>query len=167
MPHEMLRASAVRRPGAGRIIGGGLMSSFFHRLVIGVAFVGAFALLAGRPAQAQLAEYITFRTTFPFIVGSTTMPAGAYSIRRTDDTQGVYLVSGPRSVFLQANPTSHPPSIDPAKDEVIFQKFGDQFVMSEVWEGDDSTGIVSTMKYKGERVASNEQPVLIAVAAMR
>ena len=131
------------------------MSSFFHRLVIGVAFVGVFALLAGRPAQAQLAEYMTFRT------------AGAYTIRRTEDSQGVYMVSGPRSVFLVANPTSHPPSIDPAKDEVIFQKFGDQFVMSEVWEGDESTGIVSTMKYKGERVASNEQPVLIAVAAMR
>jgi hypothetical protein len=70
-------------------------------------------------------------------------------------------------VFLQANPTSHPPSIDPAKDEVIFQKFGDQLVMSEVWEGDDSTGIVSTMKYKGEREARNEQPALVAVAAMR
>ena len=143
------------------------MSSFFHRLVIGAAFVGVFALLAGRPAQAQLAEYMTFRTTFPFVVGNTTMPAGAYSIRRTEDSQSVYMVSGPRSVFLVANPTSHPPSIDPAKDEVIFQKFGDQFVMSEVWEGDESTGIVSTMKYKGERVASNEQPVLIAVAAMR
>ena len=143
------------------------MSSFFHRLVIGAAFVGVFALLAGRPAQAQLAEYMTFRTTFPFVVGNTTMPAGAYSIRRTEDSQSVYMVSGPRSVFLVANPTSHPPSIDPAKDEVIFQKFGDQLVMSEVWEGDDSTGIVSTMKYKGERVASDEQPVLIAVAAMR
>ena len=143
------------------------MSSLFHRLVIGVAFVGAFALLAGRPAQAQLAEYMTFRTTFPFIVGNARMPAGAYAIRRTDESQAVYLVSGPRSVFLVANPTSRPPSIDPAKDEVIFQKFGDQFVMSEVWEGDESTGIVSTMKYKGERVASNEQPVLIAEAAMR
>ena len=143
------------------------MSSFFHRLVIGVAFVGVFALLAGRPAQAQLAEYMTFRTNFPFVVGNATLPAGAYTIRRTEDSQGVYMVSGPRSVFLVANPTSHPPSIDPAKDEVIFQKFGDQFVMSEVWEGDESTGIVSTMKYKGERVASNEQPVLIAVAAMR
>jgi len=143
------------------------MSSFFHRLVIGVAFVGVFALLAGRPAQAQLAEYMTFRTNFPFVVGNATLPAGAYTIRRTEDSQSVYMVSGPRSVFLVANPTSHPPSIDPAKDEVIFQKFGDQFVMSEVWEGDDSTGIVSTMKYKGERVASNEQPVLIAVAAMR
>jgi len=143
------------------------MSSFFHRFVIGVAFVGAFALLASRPAQAQLAEYITFRTTFPFIVGNATMPAGSYSIRRVDETQTVYFVSGPRSVFLQANPTSHPPSIDPTKDEVIFQKFGDQFVMSEVWEGDDSTGIVSTVKYKGEREARNEQPVLVAVAAMR
>jgi hypothetical protein len=143
------------------------MSSFFHRLVIGVAFIGVFALLAGRPAQAQLAEYMTFRTNFPFVVGNATLPAGAYTIRRTEDSQGVYMVSGQSSVFLVANPTSHPPSIDPAKDEVIFQKFGDQFVMSEVWEGDESTGIVSTMKYKGERVASNEQPVLIAVAAMR
>jgi hypothetical protein len=84
-----------------------------------------------------------------------------------DESQSVYIVTGPRSVFLQANPTSHPPSIDPAKDEVIFQKFGDQLVMSEVWEGDDSTGIVSTMKYKGEREARNGQPVLVAVAAMR
>ena len=143
------------------------MSSFFHRLVIGVAFVGVFALLAGRPAQAQLAEYMTFRTNFPFVVGNATLPAGAYTIRRTEDSQGVYMVSGQSSVFLVANPTSHPPSIDPAKDEVIFQKFGDQLVMSEVWEGDDSTGIVSTMKYKGEREARNGQPVLIAVAAMR
>jgi len=143
------------------------MSSFFHRLVIGAAFFGVFALLAGRPAQALLAEYMTFRTTFPFVVGNTTMPAGAYSIRRTEDSQSVYMVSGPRSVFLVANPTSHPPSIDPAKDEVIFQKFGDQLVMSEVWEGDDSTGIVSSMKYKCEREARNEQPALVAVAAMR
>ena len=143
------------------------MSSFFHRLVIGIAFVGAFALLAARPAQAQLADYMTFRTTFPFIVGNATLPAGSYSIRRVDETQAVYIVTGPRSVFLQANPTSHPPSIDPTKDEVIFQKFGDQFVMSEVWEGEDSTGIVSKMKYKGEREARNEQPVLVAVAAMR
>ena len=143
------------------------MSSIFHRLVVGVAFVGVFALLAGRPAQAQMAEYMTFRTTFPFVVGNATLPAGAYTLRRTEDSQSVYMVSGPRSVFMVANPTSHPPSIDPAKVEVIFQKFGDQCVMSEVWEGHDSTGIVSTTKYKGERVASNEQPVLIAVAAMR
>ena len=143
------------------------MSSFFHRFVVGIAILAAFGTLASRPAQAQLAEYITFRTTFPFIVGNATLPAGAYSIRRVDENQTVYLVTGPRSVFLQANPTSHPPSIDPAKDEVIFQKFGDQLVMSEVWEGDDSTGIVSTMKYKGEREARNEQPALVAVAAMR
>jgi hypothetical protein len=143
------------------------MSSFFHRLVIGIAIVAAFGILASRPAQAQLAEYITFRTPFPFIVGNAKMPAGSYSIRRVDESQAVYLVSGPRSVFLEANPTSHPPSIDPTKVEVIFQKFGGQFVMSEVWEGDDATGIVSTMKYKGEREASNEQPVLVAVAAMR
>ena len=143
------------------------MSSFFHRLVIAIAFVATVGVFAGRPAQAQLSDYMTFRTTFPFIVGSTTMPAGAYSVRRADGSPGVYLVSGPRSVFLIVNSTSRPPSIDPAKDEVIFQKFGDELVMSEVWEGDDFTGIVSTMKYKGERVASNEQPVLVAVAAMR
>jgi hypothetical protein len=120
------------------------MSSFFHRLVIGVAFVGVFALLAGRPAQAQLAEYMTFAR--PSRSSSATPRCRRAPIRsvarRTG--QGVYMLSGPRSVFLVANPTSHPPSIDPAKDEVIFQKFGDQFVMSEVWEGDESTGIVST-----------------------
>ena len=143
------------------------MSSFFHRLVIGVAFVvGAFALLAGRPAQAQLAEH-NLPHDVPLHRRQHHDARGAYSIRRTDDTQGVYLVSVSAQRVPEANPTSHPPSIDPAKVEVIFQKFGDQFVMSEVWEGDDSTGIVSTMKYKGERVASNEQPALIAVAAMR
>jgi hypothetical protein len=143
------------------------MSSFSHRLVVCVVMVAVSGILASRSAQAQLADDITFRTAFPFVVGSATMPAGAYSIRRAENSQDVYLVTGPRSVFLVANPTSRPPSIDPAKDEVIFQKFGDQLVMSEVWQGDASTGIVSTMKYKGERVARNQQPVLIAVAAMR
>lgn len=143
------------------------MSSFFHRFVIGVAFIAVVGFFASRPAQAQIAGYMTFHTTFPFVVGNATLPAGSYMIRRPDDTQGIYLVSGPRSVFLVANPTSRPPSIDPAKDEVIFQKFGDQFVMSEIWEGDNNTGVVSAMKYKGEREARNQTPVVIAVEAMR
>ena len=143
------------------------MSSFFHRLVIVLALVGGVLVFANRSAQAQLADYITFRTTFPFVIGDATMPAGSYQIRRMELTQSVYLITGPRSVFLQASATSHPPSIDPTKDEVIFQKFGDQFVMSEVWEGDANTGIVSTVKYKGERVAKNQTPELVAVTAMR
>lgn len=143
------------------------MSSILHRLVIALAFLATLGLLASRAAQAQLADYLTFRTTFPFVVGNTTMPAGSYSIRRVDDNQTLYLVSGPRSVFLQGNTTGRAPAIGPGSDEVIFNRFGDQFVMSEVWEGDASTGIVSAIKDKGEREARNQAPVQVAVTAMR
>ena len=43
-------------------------------------FTAAAILAAAVPARAQLVDILTVQTSFPFIIGRTTMPAGAYTI---------------------------------------------------------------------------------------
>ena len=149
------------------------MSFSVHRLAMALAAFVLLCVIGVRPTQAQLADSLTFRTPFPFIVGNASMPAGQYSIQRLGDDQFVYLVRGPRSVMLQVNPVGRAPEISPDKNEVIFTKYGDQFFLREVWEADASAGVESSMKYKGEREARGEDrpmtsiPAQVAVLASR
>ena len=140
------------------------MSSIVHRFVIAVAIVATLGLLSARSASAQLADNLTFKTWLPFVVGNATLPAGSYTIQRVDDSdQSILLIRGMRSALLQVNPVGHAPAVGADKDEVIFTKYGDQFVMSEIWEGDASTGVASTVKFKGERLARGEDRPMTSI----
>ncbi len=53
---------------------------------------GGLAIAAGvLPANAQVYQEVTFKTTFPFMVGRTTRPAGSYSVRPVFDGDGSLL----------------------------------------------------------------------------
>jgi hypothetical protein len=101
------------------------------------------------PARAQLPDAMTFRTVFPFVVGNKEVPAGSYEIRRIGDDQFLYVISGPKSAILATNFVGKAPVLSASKGEVIFRRYGDTLVMEEVWDPVSSTGIVSTMKFRG------------------
>ena len=129
-----------------------MQSSFLRVLVV---FAGLIALiaLAEAPASAQLPEEMRFRTAFPFVVGNRELPAGTYEIRRVGDDQFLYVIQGARSAILETNFVGKPPVLNASAGEVIFRRYGDTLVMQEVWDPASETGIVSTVKFKGEAAA--------------
>jgi hypothetical protein len=120
-----------------------MLKSFFRRSLFSLGIVAAVTA----PAAAQLPGALTFRAPFSFVVGDRVVPAGTYSVRRVGDDQFLYLIQGPKSVFLETNLVGRPPAIGAGQCEVIFLRYGDEYVMNEIWDPDSSTGVVSKMKF--------------------
>ena len=129
-----------------------MQSSFLRVSVLLPAVIGVIAL-AEAPARAQLPEELKFRTVFPFVVGNRELPAGTYEIQRIGDDQFLYLVRGQKSAIIETNFVGKPPALNASSGEVIFRRYGDMLVMEEVWDPSSATGIVSTVKFKGEAAA--------------
>lgn len=129
-----------------------MQSSFLRVLVVFIGLIGLIALAAA-PASAQLPEELKFRTIFPFVVGNRELPAGTYEIRRVGEDEFLYVIRGPKSAILETNFVGKPPALNASTGEVIFHRYGDTLVMEEVWDPSSATGIVSTVKFKGEAAA--------------
>jgi len=65
----------------------------------------------------------------------------------------MYLIRGPKSAIIETNFVGKPPALNASSGEVIFRRYGDTLVMEEVWDPSSATGIVSTVKFKGEAAA--------------
>ena len=128
-------------------------------------FLGIVAALAA-PAAAQLPSVLTFRAPFSFVVGNRVVPAGTYSIRRVADDQFLYLIQGPKSAILETNLVGRPPAIGAGQCEVILLRYGDEYVLNEIWDPSSSTGVLSTMKFNDDREAlGRARPVTEAIPA--
>jgi|SRR5215467_2412096 len=98
------------------------MQSFSRKLFAVHFFFGA---MAGLGIHAQLPPNgIEFKTPFPFVIGTSNLPAGDYTIKPSPDDLDVLTVSGPsgKSIFtyceeIDLNSAS-------AKTEISFRKYG-------------------------------------------
>ena len=103
---------------------------------IGIA--SGMLILAGvQHASAQIETSVEFTTSFPFTVGNTKVPAGSYSIRQDDDNPKILELSGRRTsvLFGAENPQARQ---TPSKSEIVFSRYGDGYVLKDVWvEGSD------------------------------
>ena len=104
------------------------------------ALVAAGLVIASAgTARAQLTTTMKFTTTFPFMVGQTSMPAGAYTVTPLEgDHSLLELRSGHSAVLMLTERDS--PAAGPRQDEVIFAKQGDTYVLREVWDASTATG---------------------------
>ena len=126
--------------------------SFLRPSVLLPAVMSVIAFTAAS-ARAQLPQELRFRTVFPFVVGNREMPPGTYEIQRVGDDEYLYAIRGPKSAILETNFVGKPPALSTSSDEVIFRRVGDTLVMEEVWDPASATGIVSTVRFKGEAAA--------------
>jgi hypothetical protein len=102
-------------------------------------------------AGIQIINRVTFSTTFPFTVGNTKFPAGSYSIRPLDDDSEIMEISsadGKTSALFETITAELPRT--PSKGEVVFKKYGDSYVLSEIYEAGSKTGAM-TVKSHAER----------------
>ena len=119
-----------------------------------VAILGIFLGFAVASVHAQAPSKVEVNIPFEFSAGKTTLPAGIYSIKRMSGNN-VTLRSkdGQSSVILNAPVTSS--SSDPnAVERIVFERYGDQFALAQIWLTAGSGRQVWTNKKgaKSERV---------------
>jgi hypothetical protein len=112
------------------------MKSFVRS--IGIA--AGLLLLAGvSPARAQVTDSIQFTTTFPFAIGYANVPAGTYTIRPDEDDPVILRLTGTDVAVLFLTDNVEARQI-PSTTEVVFKRYGDGYVLKDVWEAGSSTG---------------------------
>jgi len=114
-----------------------------NKVLTTIASIALFTTLAAGSIYAQSADVIKVNVPFDFAVSSKTLPAGKYYLRRSiegsrivlqiiskDDSQGVYL------------PTTHPVrTLDTqGESKLVFNRYGDQFFLSQVWIAGSTDG---------------------------
>ena len=98
-----------------------------------VAILGIFLGFAVASVHAQAPSKVKVNIPFEFSAGKTTLPAGMYSIKRMSGNN-VTLRSedGKSSVILNAPVTNS--SSDPnAVERLVFERYGDQYALSQIW----------------------------------
>ena len=95
-------------------------------------------------ASAQIESDMTVEGNIPhaFVVRDTTLPAGKYTIKVADDTEPSLLeirsADGRTAVFFETEGAQ--PRQTPVKTELVFDKVGDTYFLSEIFVAGDETG---------------------------
>lgn len=117
-----------------------MKTQFISRLLILGLLIAGGAIRAN--AQALEEGAIEADVPFAFIVGQKTFPAGKYTLKRADDTNpGVLEISndkGRGTIFFEAQ--SAEAAEYPRQTNLVFDKIGDQYFLSEIWASDTKLG---------------------------
>jgi len=111
-------------------------------LVRSLVVASGLVVLAGVvPASAQVLEGVTFTTSFPFTVGHKTLPAGTYTVRPAYEGDGALLqIRGRDQSAMFVGQNAGTPRVNPEQDAVVFDRTGDHYVLSEIWDGAEHEG---------------------------
>jgi hypothetical protein len=111
-------------------------------LVRSVLLAGGLAIMVGvSPASAQIFQEMTFKTTFPFMVGRTMLPAGSYTVGPAFDGTGSLLqIRGDRHGAIFFGENAGQPRVDPKQSAALFDRAGDHYVLTEIWDASDREG---------------------------
>jgi hypothetical protein len=114
------------------------------------AILGIFLGFAVANVQAQAPTRVEVNIPFEFSAGKTTLQPGVYSIKRmSGNNVTLRSENGNSSVILNA-PVTHNSTDPKAVERLVFEKYGEQFVLSQIWLTADTGRRVWTGK-KGEK----------------
>lgn len=106
-------------------------------------FASLLLLLSVCVASAQISSPVIVTMETAFVAGNTTLPAGSYEIRPTDDPGVVEIQSekGTPDALIDVEPLD---TVTPYKQtDVVFNKYGNHMVLKEVTIAGDLTGITT------------------------
>jgi hypothetical protein len=125
------------------------MTRTIRSITLTALATGVLILAGGQSARAAIDSPLEFTTTFPFTVGYATVPAGTYTIRQDDDNPQLLELTGGRvGVFFETN--SADASAPASKSEIVFKRYGDTYVLKDVWVAGSTSGAESVAA-EGER----------------
>ena len=108
------------------------------------------ALLAVTAGYAQNQLMIAGKVSFPFMVGTKTLPAGQYDFVYDSTSRAIRVVSAGKNMALAPVVTRLSRAIhtSPKDSHIVFDKIGETYLLSEIWvPGIDGYMLSST---KGE-----------------
>ncbi len=122
-----------------------------------VATMTVLAIAGGNAAQAQVADPVVADIPFGFTVRDTTFPAGEYTIKRLDsvDTGVMEIRSADGNETLIFLVGSVKAKKEPNQTELVFDRVGDQYFLSEIFEAENDYG-VELRKSRTERKLEKE-----------
>jgi hypothetical protein len=127
------------------------MKKQVHKIV---AILGIFLGVAAAGVQAQTPSRVEVNIPFEFSAGKTTLKPGVYSITRmSGNLLRLRNVDGQSTVILNA-PVTHSSADSAAGERLVFNKYGDQYFLSQIWLSVDSGRHVwtKTRAEKPERI---------------
>jgi len=136
-----------------------------------LAILGLFFVLAIASVQAQTPGRVEVNVPFDFAAGKAMLKAGTYSIRRTGGNALILRSADGRTAALVNAPLALGARDSKAGQRLVFNKYGDQYFLSQVWMSVDSGR--QLFPGKGEQSAArrlevaqnNAKPKRIEIAA--
>src|SRR5262245_9809353 len=121
------------------------MKDLIRNPLLGLLFLGCIglAVIGSSKTNVQITSSISLQTKFPFTVGNTKLPAGDYSIKQMENDPEIMEISsedGKTAVLFEI--LSAKDSATPLRSEVIFRKYGDDYVLSEIYESGNNIGAI-------------------------
>ena len=137
-------------------------------------FVFTAALLLSVGAASLRADsfyHVRANIPFGFMVGSEAFPSGAYTVARVGDGVSALVLrssDGRKSVAFLTIGTYSARARE--KASLVFNRYGDQYFLNEVWTVGDTTGrqLIPSRSERELSLAMNEAvPQVVAIAAAR
>jgi hypothetical protein len=94
-------------------------------------------------AQIESLARVQVNVPFAFSVGNTKLPAGKYQISTLDDSNKILELrsdNGRTSVLFDTQDVEARGDQIPSKTEVVFDRFGDQYFLTQVWVAGEASG---------------------------
>ena len=134
---------------------------------------GLFLMLAITSVQAQTASRVEVTIPFDFAAGKALFKAGTYSIKKvSDNTVAIRSIDGKTTKLIDA-PLTIGSRDSKAGERVVFNQYGDQYFLSQVWLSVDSgrqlfTSGAETKAAREYKLAHDNAPAQrVEVAARR
>jgi hypothetical protein len=122
-----------------------------------IALLGIFLGLAVAGVRAQAPSRVEVKIPFEFSAGKTTLKAGVYTIKRISaNNVALRSTNGQGSVILNA-PVSLSSNDPNAIERLVFSKYGENYVLSQIWLTADSGREIWTQR-------KDEKPEQIVIA---
>src|SRR5882672_11341621 len=131
-----------------------------NQILRSTAILGLFFMLAIASVNAQTPSRVEVKIPFDFSAGKATLKAGTYSIKRTSaNTLAIRSDDGKTTALVNAPLTIGSRDFK-AGERLVFNQYGDQYFLSQVWLGVDTgrqlfTSNAETKAAREFRLANN------------
>jgi hypothetical protein len=129
-----------------------LLLSLFAGLVLALT-------MGASKAKAQITGDVAVKVPFQFYAGNSKLPAGEYRIHVLDDSglsvMEITSADGSTSALFQVQETETKDT--PTKSELIFNKYGDQYFLADLFEEGESSGSEVLKSRYEERASKNAE----------
>lgn len=136
-----------------------------------IAILGLFFMLAMTSVSAQTTGKVEVKIPFDFTAGKATFKAGTYSIKRvSNNSVAIRSLDGKTTKLIDA-PLAIGARDSKAGERLVFNQYGDQYFLSQVWVESDSgrqlftSGAEKKAAQEYKLAHNNEKPQRVEIAA--